>query len=52
MAKLVNRYSPQILFFMETKKKQGDMEWFPALWRFDGCLVVDSKGKSDGLVLL
>lgn len=51
MAKMVNRYNPQILILIKTKRKQGVMESFRTSWRFDMCLV-DCEGKSSGLALL
>ena len=52
MARMVNKYNPQMLFLIETKRKSLEMEWLKSKWCFDNCLAVDSIGRGGGLALL
>ena len=48
MARMVNRYNPQMLFLIETKRKSSEMEWLKSKLYFVNCLAVDSIGRVEG----
>lgn len=50
--KIVNRFSPNILFLCETKKTKKEMEWIRVKLGFTSCFSVDSIGRSGGLAVL
>ena len=52
LTKMVNRYKPQILFLMETKRRSNGMEWLRLKWKFDKCFTVEGMARGEGLALL
>ncbi|KAK8335251.1 hypothetical protein V6Z12_A09G041400, partial [Gossypium hirsutum] len=44
--------NPDIVFLCETKFKFNNFSHIHTLCRMEGCLAVDSKGKSGGLALM
>ena len=49
---LVNKFNPQVVFLMETKRKTNEMEWLRSKWKYDKCLTVKGIGRVGGLALL
>ena len=49
---MFNLYKPLVFFFIETKRKNQEMEWLRSRWRFDKCFTVEGIGRGGGLALL
>ncbi|XVF40027.1 hypothetical protein PTKIN_Ptkin01aG0079500 [Pterospermum kingtungense] len=52
MTRLVRIKRPSLLFLMETKRNNREMEWLRVRWGFDSCLTVESVGRAGGVALL
>ena len=52
LTKLIRIFKPQILFLIETKRKNAEMDWLRVKWDYDNCMVVDSVGRAGGLAML
>ena len=44
VTKLVRKFNPQILFLIETKRKNNEMDWLRSRWNYDNCFTVDCMG--------
>ena len=49
---MVHQHKPLVVFLMETKRKNHEMEWLRSRWKFDNCFTVDGSGRGGGLALL
>uniref|UniRef100_A0A803Q6L7 Reverse transcriptase n=1 Tax=Cannabis sativa TaxID=3483 RepID=A0A803Q6L7_CANSA len=49
---LVKRWNPDLIFFSETRLKKEKAETLRVALSFEGCFVVEARGKSSGLILL
>ena len=49
---MVHQNKPLVVFLMETKRKNHEMEWLRSRWKFDRCFTVDGMGRGGGLALL
>lgn len=52
VSKLIRAHNPQVLFLMETRKRNSETDWIRSLCQFDNCFVVDANGRAGGLALL
>ena len=52
VTKMVHQHKPLVVFLMETKRKNHEMEWLRSRWKFDCCFTVDGTGRWGGLALL
>ena len=52
LIKLIRIFKPQILFLIETKRKNAEMDWLRVKCDYDNCMVVDSVGRVGGLAML
>ena len=52
VTKLVNNYKPLVIFLIETKRKNHEMEWLRSRWKFDRCFSVEGTGRGGGLAIL
>ena len=49
---MVNKYNSQLLFLIETRRKNNEMDFLRSKWKFDECFSVDCVGREGGLALL
>ena len=52
LSRWLNLYRPLVVFLIETKRNNHEMEWLRSRWRYDKCFTVKGVGRGEGLALL